>query len=238
MARPGARSRPTALSAPTAVEWLADASPKLHTTTESSGHGGVTPSDARRPAEGERQAERPRQVGGDRRGLRDDVEPGVPEHLVAAAGDRVARRGDQPRGARRRSRSSPATWPRAGGVEAAGAVVQQRRVGRPQRHARPRRCSRGRRADRVEASPCALQPADGEVEVAALQLGVEVGQQAFGVWHGRAYLVRSGPFIQPADDMIVDRLGHGARVSRGRTTESALSEHGSPSGMRAPRRSS
>ena len=30
--------------APTAVEWLAEASPKLHTVTASSGHGQTTPS--------------------------------------------------------------------------------------------------------------------------------------------------------------------------------------------------
>jgi len=36
------------LIAPTAVEWFAEASPKLHTTTESAGHSGVTPSFAAR----------------------------------------------------------------------------------------------------------------------------------------------------------------------------------------------
>ena len=63
-----------AFSAPGAVEWLADASPKLHT------HDGVARARGRRTpgragqAERERQAHRPRQVGGDRRGLRDDVQ--------------------------------------------------------------------------------------------------------------------------------------------------------------------
>ena len=57
----------------------------------------------------------------------------VAEHLVPAAGDRLVRGGHQPEQdirARRRAARRPA---RAGQVEAAGAVVQQGRVGEPQR---------------------------------------------------------------------------------------------------------
>jgi hypothetical protein len=54
----------------------------------------------------------------------------------------------------------------------------------------------------------ALQPADREIEVAALELGVEVRQQRVRVGDGRAYVRGSGPFAQPADEVFVDRLGH------------------------------
>ena len=72
------------LIAPTAVEWFADASPKLHTVTASSGHAQVTPS-LRGAGDGERDPEGARQMRGDGRRLRNDVQVMAAEHLVPAA---------------------------------------------------------------------------------------------------------------------------------------------------------
>ena len=67
------------------------------------------------------------------------------------------------------------------GVEATGAVVQQRRVGRPQGERDGRIALVPRRADRVETLAASLQPAGRQVEMAALHLGVEARQQSRGV---------------------------------------------------------
>ena len=83
------------LIAPTAVEWFAEASPKLHTAIASAGHGDGD-AELAGPGDGERDADRARQVRGDRRGLRNDVEVVAAEHLVPAAGDRFVGRGDHP----------------------------------------------------------------------------------------------------------------------------------------------
>ena len=77
------------MSAPAAVEWLADASPKLHSTIASSGQGDSTPV-LPAEAEGVGQADRPGQVGADRGGLGDDAQPRMAEDLVPATGHRVA----------------------------------------------------------------------------------------------------------------------------------------------------
>ena len=92
---PGARSTPAAFSAPGAVEWFADASPKLQTATASS-----------RPRRQRRRAGAPgrcanatptRAAGG----TRSSTSAGSPravmaEHLVPATGDRLGCRGDEP----------------------------------------------------------------------------------------------------------------------------------------------
>ena len=75
--------------APTAVEWFADASPMLATTTESAGHGVDRPT--RAALAGEREADRARQVRCDGGGLRYHVQVPVPEDLVPPAGDRLGR---------------------------------------------------------------------------------------------------------------------------------------------------
>src|SRR3954468_5935400 len=88
-------------NAPVAVEWLAEASPKLQTTIASSGHGvgrprrRASPRANARPtarggggggpprggsqSQGERQTDGAWQVGGDGRRLRDDVQGGMTE---------------------------------------------------------------------------------------------------------------------------------------------------------------
>jgi hypothetical protein len=75
--------------APTAVEWLADASPKLHTTTESVGQtmGAATWSAPDRDA-----IPTARGDASDGGRLRDDRQLGATEHLVATARDRLVDR--------------------------------------------------------------------------------------------------------------------------------------------------
>ena len=114
------------------------------------------PGPARGDADGDgsfvrkREPERTGQMRGDRGRLRNHRECGVAEHLVAATGDRIARGCNstaQHVGDGRRPRHLLCTR----GVEAAGPVVQQRRIRRSQRrrHGRVALVSRG--ADRVEA---------------------------------------------------------------------------------------
>ena len=106
--------------------------------------------DPRRAVQREREADRPGQVRGDRRGLGDDVQGGVAEDLVPPAGDRLVAGGGQPeQHVADRVVAGDLAGPRA--VEAARAVVQQRRVGRPQRHRDGRVALVAGRADRVEA---------------------------------------------------------------------------------------
>ena len=86
-----------------------------------------------RPVEGEGQPESAGQVRGDGRGLRDDMQLLMAEHLVAAAGDGLVRRRHQSQQdiqdpvAGRRGLLAP------GQVERARPVVEQGRVGDPQR---------------------------------------------------------------------------------------------------------
>ena len=79
--------------APVAVEWLVEASPKLQTPRRRPAAGGCA--DPGGAADRERRADRPGQMRGDRRRLRDHGERLAAEHLVAAARARVVRRRDQ-----------------------------------------------------------------------------------------------------------------------------------------------
>ena len=97
------------------------------------------PAQRLRESQGEAEPDRARQVRGDRRGLRDDVQLGVAEHLVPAARDRVGgRAGQAPE--RLADRVDAPVQVRAGGVERPRAVVQQRGVGGRATAARSRRC--------------------------------------------------------------------------------------------------
>jgi hypothetical protein len=107
-------------------------------------------------------------VGGDRRRHRDDGQRVVAEHLVAAARDRVLLGGGDAAEDVGHPVPSRLRGPRE--VEGAGAIVEERRIGRPQ-------CERDagvrlvpRRADGVEAPPDALQGARREVAEAAPHL--------------------------------------------------------------------
>ena len=136
--------------APVAVEWFADASPKLHTTSASAGQRDRRVQLAG-PADGEGHAQRPRQVGRDGGGLRDDGQVGVAEHLVAPAGHGfVGRRQHalEDVGDRIVARHLAGS----GHVEPAAAVVEQGRVGGPEGAGDGGVGLVARRADRVEAT--------------------------------------------------------------------------------------
>ncbi len=124
------------------------------------------------PADGEGHAQRPRQVGRDGRGLRDDRQVGVAEHLVAPAGHRFVG-GGQHAPEHVGDRIVAGHLAGSGDVEPAAAVVEQGRVGRPERAGDGGVGLVARRADRVEATALRAQPAGGQVEVAARGLVVE-----------------------------------------------------------------
>ena len=157
-------------------------------------------------AEAVAEADGPGQVGGDRRRLGDDAEGRVAEHLVASAGHGVAgrRRETQQDVADRVVRSGDGG---SCGVEAAGPVVEQRRIGGPGQQADRRVALVAGRPDRVVALALLLEPARREVEVAALHLGVEEAlehRRAGPLGAANATCVRAranGP-----DEVFVDRL--------------------------------
>ena len=132
---------PAALSAPTAVEWLIDASPRLATTTASSGQGVATPIRGAR-CEREGEADRAGQVRRDRRGLGDDVQCRVAEDLVPASGDRSSRDAVSPSSTSLTgSTPDPARPGRSRSRPSGSAAARGRWAATPSR--RPR-CSRGR----------------------------------------------------------------------------------------------
>ena len=153
------------LSAACAVAWLSDASPNEQTTTASSGQAHSTPSSrARSIAKAIPTARGRCEAIVEVCGI--TARSCVAEDLVAAAGDRLlGRRGhaeeDVP----------DAVSPGLAGtreVEAAGSVVEERRVGRLERERDERVRLVARRADRVEAEALRLEPPRRMVDRAAL----------------------------------------------------------------------
>ncbi len=162
-----------------------------------------------RESEGEAEPDRPRQVRGDRRRLRDDVQLRVSEDLVPAAGHRVrGRAGEAPE--RLAHRLDAPVDVRAGGVERTRAVVQQRGIGGPRQQADGGVRLVPGRADRVEARPSLLEPPRREVEVPALDLGLEERLELAdkSVSQG-VRLVRRTEVFDGAEEVLVDGLhGH------------------------------
>ena len=167
------------------------------------------------PVQGEGQAESAGQVRGDRRGLRDDVQQGMAEHLVAAARDGLVRRGDQAEQDVRDPVPGRRGLLAPGQVEGARAVVQQGRVGDPQRRGDAGVALVPGRPDRVVPGILGPQPARGQIEVAAGQLRVEELQAALP-GQGRAVPdgVRPGGTIpRAAWGIAVQRADHLAEMA-------------------------
>ena len=138
-----------ALMAPTAVEWFAEASPKLHTVTASSGHGQATPSLRARAIENATPTARGRcdamvEVCGMMfRSWRPNTLCRPPEIGSAVAATSPS--------STSRSGSLPVDLLRAGQEEPTGPVVQQRRIGGSQRRGDRDVALVAGRADRVVA---------------------------------------------------------------------------------------
>ena len=163
--------------APVAVEWLAEASPKLQTTTASAGQRRATPSRAARPMANATPTARGRcEAIVDVCGI--TASAWLPNTLwrppalgSSAAATRPSRTS--------RTRILPAYLAGPLGEEGAGPVVQQGRVGRAAARPRRRRCaSWPGGADRVEALALAAQHPGRQVEVPAGQLRSEDLQAA------------------------------------------------------------
>jgi hypothetical protein len=96
------------------------------------------PAELRRARQREGQADSARQVRGDGRRLRDNIQLAAAEYLVPAAGDRLG--GGRDEAEQHVTHAVPRRSRLAGPdqVEGAGTVVQHRRIGQPQRrgHAR------------------------------------------------------------------------------------------------------
>ena len=202
--------------APTAVEWFTDASPKLHTVIASSGHGQATPSFLA-TRNGERDADSPRKVRCDGRGLRNDVQVVAAEHLVPPACDRFLGGRHHPK-KHVAQRVSAADLGGAGEEEPTGAVVQQRGIGGPQRRRHRRIALMPRRADGVVALALRPQPAGGQIEMAAAELGVEHRQ---ALAHGQRgtvaqhILVRALPADPLSAEMVVVKYSSIGSANRG-----------------------
>ena len=175
----------------------------------------ATPSSGR-ALDRERDPDGARQVRGDRGGLRDDREVGVAEHLVAAARDRLVV------GGRHAEQHVPDAVPaglrRPREVEAARAVVEQRRVGRPERQRDERRSTRGRRSRscRSRASASGASVPRGRAPGCRRRAARRAPPQAAPL--RRPSRASSAP--QPREQMLLERVevvAHGAAVSRAGT---------------------
>ena len=200
-----------ALSAPWAVEWLTEASPRLVTTIASSGQR-RSRRQVGEVAEREGQADRARQVRGDGRGLREDVQRRVAEDLVPAAGDRVGRGGAQPEQhvADRRRSPRPGARPRCG--------PRGRRRSRPSGSAagpgrRPGSAVRARRWPRARPSRSCRSPRPAPAASAPRGRGAGSGAErrrapARGRRRQSARRRTRAQRADRRDEVLVDRLHH------------------------------
>ena len=173
------------------------------------------------PVDRYRNPHRTRQVRGDRRGLRDHGQRVVAEHLVPPACDRLVDRGGD--ALHHVGDAVPACLRRAGEVEGAGAVVEERGI-RGTQGKRDRRVALvPSRADRVEGALLLLEPARRVVAMPALdlrapeRLGVRVGCRR-NVGRGRERL-------EGREKMLLERIeivgNHGRKASSRRTRTDA-----------------
>ena len=125
--------------------------------------------------DGERDADGPRKVRCDGRGLRNDVQVVAAEHLVPPTGDRFLGGRHQPK-QHVAQRVSTADLGGAGQEEPTGAIVQQRGIGRAKRGRHRGVALMPGRADGVVALALRPQPAGGQIEVTAAELSVEQRQ--------------------------------------------------------------
>ncbi len=176
------RNRQADVGTPTGRVHRADRGGVVHRRIAGTGHGDGVGRPRRRhpelagPFDGERDTDRPRQVGGDRRGLGDHGEFVSSENLVPPTGNRLVSRRCHP-GQNIPHRVDTRDLPGATDVEPTGAVVQQGRVGRSQRRRDRRVRLVSRRADGVEAAPGLLHPSGGQIQLPTGGLRVEDGQR-------------------------------------------------------------
>ena len=167
------------------------------------------------PVDGEGHTQRPRQMGRNRRRLRNHIQLAVAENLVSAPGHRfVRRRGDAEHHVTKRMLSGH--LPRTLDIEGAGSIMQESRIRRPKTRRDSSVSFVPCRSDRVETFALGAQPTGGNVEMPAAELRIEHIQQPSGL--GLAEAPRVGGGRNPGRVVEKSRIGrfcHLNRPSRG-----------------------
>ena len=167
--------------------------------------------------DGERDPDRAREVGGDRRRLGDDVQVVAAEYFVPPTGDRLLGGRDDPE-EHVAQRIASTDLPGPVEEEAARAVMQQCRIGGSKRGRDGSVAFMTRRTDGVEALALRAEPSGCQVQMPAADLGVEQVEQVLRGWmRGSAgRLMLGGPGRggighrgDGGDEVFVYRLGHG-----------------------------